>query len=295
MSSRIYIPPSYSDDFAHSASESAFPSLWKGMVGAWVPALGPTGETVFDVSGFGQRRDGTLGVDHVATDWAIAVNTFGFAAYSLDTTDTSTGDKSIIVGDVPEYDFTNGEFSIVVRAQPESADPIRDARLVFHEEAVGNTGWNLMREEGATGFRYRVDETVSIFSNTGVIADGVPFHAVVNITGGDVFFWVNGKDETPGTNAIVAPSAGTQTLVLGGDSVAINRQWNGLIWEVRLYNRPLTDNEIQIDYRNPLAPLILRSRLFVKSPDVVVPFSGELNNPIFRVKPRGYGHLREAA
>lgn len=45
--------PSYAAGFARSAGESAWPGLWRDLRGAWVPALGNTGDSVFDVSGFG--------------------------------------------------------------------------------------------------------------------------------------------------------------------------------------------------------------------------------------------------
>ena len=45
------IQPSYKAGYAKSASESAHPNLWDGLVGAWMPSLGATGGTVKDVSG----------------------------------------------------------------------------------------------------------------------------------------------------------------------------------------------------------------------------------------------------
>jgi len=47
-----------------------------------------------------------------------------------------------------------------------------------------------------------------------------------------------------------------------------------------------------VTFRDDLRPLPIRRKLFNAAPAAV--FTGELHNPIFRVKPRGYGHLREA-
>jgi hypothetical protein len=44
--------PSYDSGFAQSIGESRNPHLWDGLVGLWVPSLGPTGDTLYDVSGF---------------------------------------------------------------------------------------------------------------------------------------------------------------------------------------------------------------------------------------------------
>ena len=43
-------PPSFAQGFANCAAESAFPDLWRGLVGAWLPALGPSGERLLDRS-----------------------------------------------------------------------------------------------------------------------------------------------------------------------------------------------------------------------------------------------------
>ena len=59
--------PSFVNGYARNASESARPHLWKGLVGAWAPSLGVTGDTLRDVSGNG--NDGTLTNMDPATDW----------------------------------------------------------------------------------------------------------------------------------------------------------------------------------------------------------------------------------
>ena len=52
---------------ARNASEAAHPHLWRGLVRAWVPALGVTGDTLRDVSG--RKHHGTLTNMDLATDW----------------------------------------------------------------------------------------------------------------------------------------------------------------------------------------------------------------------------------
>ena len=47
--------PSFSTGYARKASESANPNWWTGLVGAWMPSLGVTGETLRDVSGNGKH------------------------------------------------------------------------------------------------------------------------------------------------------------------------------------------------------------------------------------------------
>jgi len=52
---------------AQNASEAAYPHLRRGLVGAWVPSLGVTGNTLRDASG--RNNHGTLTNMDPATDW----------------------------------------------------------------------------------------------------------------------------------------------------------------------------------------------------------------------------------
>ena len=61
------LKPSYATGYAKNASQSAHPNLWDGLVGAWMPSLGVTGETLRDVSGNGNH--GTLTNMDAASDW----------------------------------------------------------------------------------------------------------------------------------------------------------------------------------------------------------------------------------
>lgn len=65
-------PPSYSQGYARSAGESAFPGFWRGLVGAWVPALGVAGEKLQDVSRHG--NPGLLTAMDPATDYVVGGN-----------------------------------------------------------------------------------------------------------------------------------------------------------------------------------------------------------------------------
>lgn len=70
------ILPSWLNGFAPRDGPSQTPGLWKGLVGAWVPALGGTGGTLRDVSG--RQSGGTLTGDlaRVANrlDWVSAAD-----------------------------------------------------------------------------------------------------------------------------------------------------------------------------------------------------------------------------
>lgn len=69
MLNRTGRKPTWKTGFARSAGESAYPQLWNGLNGAWVPNLGPTGLDLFDVSGI--KNDGTLTNMEIDTDWNV--------------------------------------------------------------------------------------------------------------------------------------------------------------------------------------------------------------------------------
>ncbi len=74
--------PSWKQGFARYAGRSEKPGLWKGLLGAWLPSLGPTGATLYDVSQY--RHHGTLdaGMD-ISADWVVSDNR-ALPGYALD-------------------------------------------------------------------------------------------------------------------------------------------------------------------------------------------------------------------
>ena len=65
----LSIQPSWKQGFARHAHESVAPGLWRGLVGAYSMGLGPTGDKLRDVSGYG--NDVTLTSMDPATDWIV--------------------------------------------------------------------------------------------------------------------------------------------------------------------------------------------------------------------------------
>ncbi len=71
--SRTLLRPSYHQGYARSAGESEYPVLWKDLVGAWVPVMGPTGlAEVKDLSPY--KNHATMVGTFAASDWDISGN-----------------------------------------------------------------------------------------------------------------------------------------------------------------------------------------------------------------------------
>lgn len=69
----LYVPqhtPTWKQNFARSAAVAANPGLRKGLMGAWQANLGPTGNTIRDVSGYG--RHGAINETGTGTTWDVS-------------------------------------------------------------------------------------------------------------------------------------------------------------------------------------------------------------------------------
>lgn len=71
---RLPPSPSFGNGFARSAGESAYPELWRGLVGLFAPRLGHQGATMMDFSPL--RNHGTLTNMENTDDWSPTAEGF---------------------------------------------------------------------------------------------------------------------------------------------------------------------------------------------------------------------------
>lgn len=250
-------PPSYHQDFAHNESESAYPDLWKGLVGAWVPALGVTGIiTLRDVSGYANH--GTLNGAMTISDWQIFAKPEGhsYAAYRLEL--DGSDDFIEISSAVGLVDVTQGSFVVWG-----AFNTTGGLEILIEAFVDGSNFISLRKTAGdALVLRYR-EGAVNTDASAGT--PGTTFH---NVTGAwdasNVHIWDNGAliDTTSRGNDIVAPTVLQIGIQDGGGSSALD----GSVGMGLLYNRAITTNEALIHSQVFLAPFILRDRLAVKAP-----------------------------
>ena len=254
--------PSWKQGFARSADESAFPNLWTGLVGAWIPSFGPTGDILFDVSRY--KNHGTLTDMDSATDWVIAederisgyalVFLGGLGAQYIDivgtwsltdwtiylwvkSTDTTTGDYISDFGVINQASiikgFQDGFYNIFGGAYPTGT--AADSQIPITAAGVwDNVVWT-QRETNIKGF-----------------VNGVE-HISVTRTGGDFF---------PGSNLQI------------GRTFAGGNNFGGQIADYRIWDHAKTANEIQQLYEDPLAPFRRRKNLIFSSDvDLTTPVS----------------------
>ena len=245
--------PSYQLGYARSAGESAYPGLWKGVVGAWFPCLGPTGGTVFDISGYGNH--GTLTGMALDTDWVIAQD-----RYALDF--DGSNDEVNVDGVQP---LISGGSELFLSAWVK----LRSYGVVGTAYIRTIMGDDVSALDGTVNFRVGLDGTDGnkdklyghittgvrdSIVGTSVLALNTWYHVALSWKqNGRKKLYLNGVEEADGaadTNPIDADPSGTLFI---GDDETRSRNWDGQISGVSISNRVPSPNEVRLLYIDPLA------------------------------------------
>lgn len=249
--------PSYHQGYARHAAESRAPYLWKGKVGHWVPSLGPTGDMLFDVSG--NRNHGAVSNAVLSTFWVI-----GRHGYATD----FDGDADTIV--VPSWSLvTNGPYTLAAWMNTESANT-GTVLAIENSDATLNVHRMITRSPGTIWkYQIRAIAGTNTINTVVVYTTGQWFHIVARLDGTDMEFFVDGA--SAGTATQTVTPAGINQVNIGNDVNSTN-DFDGMIDDVRIYNRALPLHEIVELYENPLIDLKLRRRVayFVPAPPAVV-------------------------
>lgn len=263
---QLDLQPSFYTGFARNEFESAYPGSWRGLVGAWVPALGPTGITLRDVSGF--SKHGTLTNMDPATDWIIGGNP-RMPGYSLDfgadDDRVPCGDFSQIVGTAP--------FSVMVWFKTDTATGSGADNYIVGTET--NNGWYLRLEDGSPAGRVvvKIDDGANdafVFDTMGGYADNLWHQLTLVWDTAKIEGFVDGKSFGTDSQANVGAFSGNTVTIGATPAGGTWNFFNGEIGVVYVWNnRVMILPEIQLLNQNPLAPFILRPQLFVRAPAAV--------------------------
>ena len=242
--SKLGIQPSWKQGFARSAAESEYPNLWKGLIGLWVPALGPTGLTLRDVSGW--ANNGTLTNMLPATAWMA-----GRLGYCLD------------------YPAANDTVNITpITLSP----PLSLSLWVQHVSYNGN--WNIIAGDGWNNYIGRKDDgsfRVVAGGNGRLIATDTMTTGwelwTVTYDNANWLFYINGvyKNNAAGIG---------DTFILEKFGSLLNAYHSFRLAEQFVHNRVLPTSEIQHLYTIPHALTTLRRPVY---PAAVVPAGGTTN------------------
>ena len=227
--------------YKSGAQKFTAPPTNLGLVGYWSMNEG-AGTVAGDGSGNGNRGTLTGGPTWVDGKRGKALSFDG-------------GDDDVLVADNNSLDFGTGDMSISAWIKPNT---VTTANQAIVDKTGGGTAAYRFNTSNADGDRLKFTRG-SLFvdgvgSNDNVLVAGVWQHiaAVVNTSGTDIVtFYVNGVAQGSG-NLANSSFTNANPLMIGqkgydGSSVV---NFNGLIDEVRIYNRALSAAEIQTLYNS---------------------------------------------
>lgn len=212
---------------AQNASEAAYPHLWRGLAGAWVPSLGVTGETLRDVSGHG--NNGTLTNMDAATDWQASGG-----GWCLD---FDGSNDFVIVGD-HQWSATPNTIALWVRPSATGAN-----QFLFDGSTSSSLGFGVsIRITNTATVRYWSYNANFNVTSTATVSAGNWYHLTGSFDGATSRVFINGVLAGSQTGDSLNSVTGSYTI---GSSQALGGPTNGKIDDVRFFQRALTPAEIK--------------------------------------------------
>ena len=257
------LKPSYATGYAKNASQSAHPNLWDGLVGAWMPSFGVTGETLRDVSGNGNH--GTLTNMDAASDW---VTTPKGLALDFDGVNDYVNTNSPVVS--LDNDFT---FLVAVRTPSSLSDNSTFRGLI--QKGDISSKWASM-SYNANGNRFVVgidDGSIKSEFFGSIPLSPRKFYSVAGVfrRGKTLELYVNA--ELDGSTSDNSGSCDISENVFIGSRKFGSAQYfmRDLFLSASVYNRALSPTEIKQLYVDSLAPFRKKQRVSVAVPAAVTP------------------------
>lgn len=227
--------PSYRQGFARSAAESAFPSQWRGLVGAWCPFLGPSGLTLFDWSGF--KAHGTLNNAELSTDYPISHNGKN-TGYALD---MDGSDDGVTVPNAPHLNLStqltlSGWLNLRTLGSGSAVD------MLIRKGSDNPNDYQLAVRAGV-GAIFLTDADGGGHRTTLSITTGSWFHLCGTWNGTNTIIYINGGNEVASSTYQTSPiSPDTRDVFLGGRTSG--DICDGFVDDFRIWNRALTAREV---------------------------------------------------
>ena len=248
--------PSWSQGFARSQSESASPNLWTGLEGLWVPALGPTGLQLFDVSG--RHSTGTLTNMDPATDWVPGDPRVG--GYVLD---FDGSNDTVNVPSNAALDSLSTKLSFSVRFRLTGTLGGFDTMFGRTTSSSWNDGFGLRYDNGAREWEFWVNAFNTDFAFIPFANNDLEWHTLAGVAAaGQVRMFLDGaeggtSDTYPGT--ISTPD---RPFVIGAAG-NVDQFTKVEIGSLALYSRGLAPAETATLAVDPLRMLRRRQRTTV--------------------------------
>lgn len=242
--------PTFGTGFARNSHNAAFPNLWRGLVGAWCPSLGITGDRLYDISGHNHHCTLTNFAFSGATSnyvltrngYALnydGVNDLGDAGYIYELDAFNTINCSISFW--MKSSDTTGSAAIITYDNNSALSPGTDFYLMFKTNfTIGGFGDNTEYDTGYPSASMR---------------DGKLHHVVVVNRQNALELWVDNEKKytTAITHSSKTFSSAFALQFAPAENVA---RYVGTIGDVLLYTRSLEPSEIAQLYIGE-TPLVL--------------------------------------
>lgn len=218
----------YSNGFAPRDFAPRYPGLWKQCVGAWNPALGPTGPTLRDWSAF--KGHGTLTNFTLSTAWTV-----GLGVYQL--THANASSQFVSIADSAALTLTDFTISLWFQAATLPSEP------TFYQK--GDLGAGKTAAFGLThfvtdSFFYFYHGASAAASSATWTRDTARHHLAVTKSGSAGTLFLDGKQHSTFTG--IANVTNASALQIGGGNKGY---FDGGMTDYMLWNRVLNPNEIR--------------------------------------------------
>ncbi|MGG1513828.1 sialidase family protein [Paenibacillus oryzisoli] len=239
---------SYSDVLQHwvlgSSADAVNAHIESTRLYTNLPSSAPVGYWKFNETS-GTAASDSSGNGHAGTVYNGAVWAAGKAGGGLNFDGTN---DYVDVGNKVSLQFGKGDFTAAAWVK---TDTVSGNRFIFWYGDVGTDvpSWWVQMQAGKLAFQ--VDGTSAptgnfVSTDTAVLPLGVWTHIAVTREASIIRIYVNGV-ETKGiyTSSIPDVTSASNGLVIGKDKNGTTRYWDGMIDEVRVYDRSLSSTEVQ--------------------------------------------------
>jgi arylsulfatase A-like enzyme len=150
-----------------------------------------------------------------------------------------------------DFDGTDDYVSIPYIVNPSTN--FTAALWVKLEATAGTNAQIILQQEGTKGRTWLSRKTSGVLSSylgavdtlsTGTIAVGSWYHVAVVNNGGTIQLYLNGQPDGSGARTVESETAGIMRVGRHKTPDTANEEWNGLMDQVRIYNRALTASEV---------------------------------------------------
>lgn len=253
------VRPSYQGGYARSAGESTRPRDWHGLVFLAVMTLGPSGSTLFDLSGYGNH--GTF-TQMNPVNWTVdGRDNFGHVIkFDNDL-------NRILLGSPANLAFVGGDFSSLVWFNMVDATAGTDFFVIKGTTGLNNSSRLAVVTE-KLNFTTRTTSTSSLDGATS-INDGLWHMGAITRTGSTGVLYLDGVDDTASGSVKGGDITGSSSgWSIGDQAGGDSRAPKANLAQVRIYNRVLPPTEILEIHLDPLG--IVRRKRPVFGVDIAV-------------------------